>query len=97
MTFLGYMRVSKNDGSQTLDLQRDALKAAGVNEERLYQDMASGKRDDRPGLQACLKGVVSANPRNFRRLFLSNFFSRLLKYGVHLSIADLLFYKFLHC
>ena len=27
---IGYMRVSKNDGSQTLDLQRDALIAAGV-------------------------------------------------------------------
>jgi DNA invertase Pin-like site-specific DNA recombinase len=61
MTFLGYMRVSKNDGSQTLDLQRDALKAAGVSEERLYQDMASGKRDDRPGLQACLKALQPQN------------------------------------
>jgi hypothetical protein len=27
---IGYMRVSKADGSQTLDLQRDALVAAGV-------------------------------------------------------------------
>ena len=27
---IGYMRVSKADGSQTLDLQRDALLAAGV-------------------------------------------------------------------
>jgi DNA invertase Pin-like site-specific DNA recombinase len=27
---LGYMRVSKADGSQVLDLQRDALIAAGV-------------------------------------------------------------------
>jgi hypothetical protein len=26
---IGYMRVSKADGSQTLDLQRDALLAAG--------------------------------------------------------------------
>jgi DNA invertase Pin-like site-specific DNA recombinase len=61
MTFLGYMRVSKNDGSQTLDLQRDALKAAGVSEDRLYQDFASGKRDDRPGLQACLKALQPQN------------------------------------
>jgi hypothetical protein len=28
---IGYMRVSKNDGSQTLDLQKDALRAAGVD------------------------------------------------------------------
>jgi hypothetical protein len=27
---VGYMRVSKTDGSQTLELQRDALLAAGV-------------------------------------------------------------------
>jgi hypothetical protein len=27
---LGYMRVSKADGSQVLDVQRDALLAAGV-------------------------------------------------------------------
>ena len=27
---IGYMRVSKADGSQVLDLQRDALAAAGV-------------------------------------------------------------------
>ncbi len=35
---IGYMRVSKNDGSQTLDLQRDALIASGVDENRLYHD-----------------------------------------------------------
>ncbi|MGO9976365.1 MAG: recombinase family protein, partial [Solirubrobacteraceae bacterium] len=27
---VGYMRVSKTDGTQTVDLQRDALLAAGV-------------------------------------------------------------------
>lgn len=61
MTLIGYMRVSKNDGSQALDLQRDALQAAGVNDERLYQDFASGKQDDRPGLQACLKALQPQN------------------------------------
>src|SRR5215217_7472237 len=54
---LGYMRVSKADGSQVLDLQRDALLASGVEEAHLYQDQASGKRDDRPGLTACLKAL----------------------------------------
>ena len=33
---LGYMRVSKADGSQALDLQRDALLAAGVRPHHLY-------------------------------------------------------------
>ena len=54
---VGYMRVSKADGSQALDLQRDAMLAVGVETERLYQDYASGKRDDRPGLEACLKAL----------------------------------------
>jgi len=43
---IGYMRVSKADGSQTTDPQRDALLEAGVNEEQLYQDRASRKKDD---------------------------------------------------
>jgi DNA invertase Pin-like site-specific DNA recombinase len=54
---IGYMRVSKADGSQTLDLQRDALVGAGVPERNLYSDMASGKLDDRPGLEACVKAL----------------------------------------
>ena len=54
---IGYMRVSKADGSQVLDLQRDALISAGVKRSHLYQDQASGKRDDRPGLEACLKSL----------------------------------------
>jgi DNA invertase Pin-like site-specific DNA recombinase len=53
------MRVSKTDGSQVLDLQRDALLGAGVAEGHLYEDRASGKNDDRPGLTACLKALRS--------------------------------------
>jgi DNA invertase Pin-like site-specific DNA recombinase len=51
------MRVSKADGSQVLDLQRDALVAAGVAERNIYSDTASGKSDDRPGLDGCLKAL----------------------------------------
>jgi DNA invertase Pin-like site-specific DNA recombinase len=54
---IGYMRVSKTDGSQVLDLQRDALLGAGVQSGHLYEDKACGKRDDRPGLTACLKAL----------------------------------------
>ena len=54
---IGYMRVSKADGSQVVDLQRDALVAAGVLPGHLYEDLASGRRDDRPGLAACLKAL----------------------------------------
>lgn len=48
--FIGYMRVSTTD--QNLDLQRDALAKAGV--ERVFEDKASGARDDRPGLADAL-------------------------------------------
>ena len=54
---IGYMRISKADGSQAVDLQRDALLAAGIEPDQLYQDLASGKRDDRPGLAAALKAL----------------------------------------
>lgn len=54
---VGYMRVSKADGSQVSDLQRDALLASGLDASHLYEDAASGKRDDRPGLAACLKAL----------------------------------------
>src|SRR5215831_5188865 len=54
---IGYIRVSKSDGTQTLDLQRDALLAAGVAPEWLYADRASGRKDDRPGLATCLQAL----------------------------------------
>jgi len=55
--FIGYARVSKADGSQVHDLQRDALAHAGVEANDIYEDSASGKKDDRPGLTACLKAL----------------------------------------
>ncbi|TFD90811.1 recombinase family protein [Cryobacterium lactosi] len=54
---VGYMRVSKADGSQSTDLQRDALLLAGVDADHLYEDHASGRKDDRPQLAACLKAL----------------------------------------
>ena len=58
---IGYMRVSKADGSQATDLQRDALIAVGVDPAHLYEDQASGKREDRPGLASCLKALRSGD------------------------------------
>src|SRR4051794_18366743 len=52
---VGYMRVSLADDRQSVDLQRDALVAAGVDDRHLYSDKASGARDDRPELKACLE------------------------------------------
>ena len=54
---IGYARVSKADGSQSLDLQNDALNAADVPDGQIYSDQASGKKDDRPGLETCLKAL----------------------------------------
>jgi DNA invertase Pin-like site-specific DNA recombinase len=58
---IGYIRVSKSDGSQVLDLQQDALIEAGVKAKRIYKDLASGRKDDRPGLRACLKALQLGN------------------------------------
>jgi hypothetical protein len=58
---IGYMRVSKSDGSQILDLQKDTLLAAVVAPDRIYKDLASGRKDDRPGLRACLKALQPGN------------------------------------
>jgi DNA invertase Pin-like site-specific DNA recombinase len=58
---IGYARVSKSDGSQVLDLQRDALAEAGVEAGRIYEDLASGRKDDRPGLTTCLKALQPGN------------------------------------
>lgn len=58
---IGYMRVSKSDGSQTTDLQKDALLQAGVDPEQIFEDQASGKASDRPGLSACLRALRAAD------------------------------------
>src|SRR6202453_5038751 len=46
---VGYMRVSTDSDRQVLDLQRDALLAAGVDERHLFEDHVSGSRSDRAG------------------------------------------------
>jgi DNA invertase Pin-like site-specific DNA recombinase len=52
---LGYVRVSTKE--QKFDLQQDALRAAGVLDRYCYQDVASGAKQARPGLAACLKAL----------------------------------------
>ena len=54
---VGYIRVSKSDGSQVLDLQRDTLINAGIHPDQIYEDRASGKKEQRPGLESCVKAL----------------------------------------
>lgn len=58
---IGYMRVSSIDDRQNVNLQRDALIAAGVDERHLHSDKASGARDNRPGLKTCLADLRSGD------------------------------------
>ena len=58
---IGCARVSKADGSQLLDLQRDALMRDDVEAERIYEDEASERKDHRPSLEACLKTLQPGN------------------------------------
>lgn len=54
---VGYMRVSSDSDRQTTDLQRDALLTAGVDARHLFEDRASGAKDDRQGLAKALAFV----------------------------------------
>ena len=54
---IGYARVSTDD--QNLDLQRDALRLAGV--ESIYEETASGKSAGRLELEHCLKALRSGD------------------------------------
>jgi DNA invertase Pin-like site-specific DNA recombinase len=91
---IGYMRVSKSNGSQTVDLQRDALIAAGVDPAQIYEDRASGRLDARPGLDVTLKALRTGDTlvvwkldrlgRNLRHLV--NTVHDLTKHGVGFKV-----------
>ena len=57
LMLVGYMRVSSESDRQITDLQRDALLAVGVDGRHLFEDHASGAKDDRPGLTQALSFV----------------------------------------
>ncbi|MCX8517904.1 MAG: recombinase family protein [Rhodoferax sp.] len=58
---IGYMRVSSDSDRQSTDLQRDALLDAGVDARHLFEDQASGMKDDRPGLVRALEFVCAGD------------------------------------
>ncbi len=49
---IGYARVSTNE--QNLDLQRDALRKAGVSAKNIFTDTITGTKEERPGLAQAL-------------------------------------------
>jgi DNA invertase Pin-like site-specific DNA recombinase len=61
---IGYARVSTDD--QLLDLQMDALEAAGC--EKIYKEQASGKSANRQELENCLKAMRSGDVLTVWRL-----------------------------
>lgn len=56
---IGYMRVSSEGERQFTNLQRDALLQAGVDTRHIFEDKASGAKDNRKGLQECLNFLKS--------------------------------------
>ena len=55
MALVGYARVSTED--QSLDLQTDALKAAGVKRDNLHVEKVSGASAKRPALDYAIKDL----------------------------------------
>lgn len=53
--FIGYARVSSPGDRQSLDLQLDALKTAGVDPRHIFIDRVTGTKNHRPGLAKCLE------------------------------------------
>ena len=58
---IGYMRVSSDSDRQSTDLQRDALLKVGVDARNIFEDHASGAKDDRTGLGEALEYVNSGD------------------------------------
>jgi DNA invertase Pin-like site-specific DNA recombinase len=52
---VGYARISTED--QKLDLQMDALKRAGIEDDRIYTEQVSGVKTRRPQLSECIKSL----------------------------------------
>ncbi len=58
---VGYMRVSTTGDRQVMDLQRDALLGAGVDERHLFEDRVTGSRSNRAGLAKALAFIKAGD------------------------------------
>ena len=59
---VGYMRVSKTDGSQTVELQRDALLAAGIDAAHHYDDPPPDAATIAPASRPASRRSATATP-----------------------------------
>jgi DNA invertase Pin-like site-specific DNA recombinase len=51
---IGYVRVSSEGDKQNTDMQIDALISVGVDRRNIFEDRASGAKDDRVGLKEAM-------------------------------------------
>jgi DNA invertase Pin-like site-specific DNA recombinase len=56
---IGYARVSTK--SQELELQIDALRKAGCDKSKIFVDIVSGSKTERPGLEKCLAALTAGD------------------------------------
>ncbi len=91
---IGYARVSKSDGSQSVELQVDALVQYGLEETNIYSEYISGAKSNRPVFEQCLRSlrkgdtlVVWKLDRLGRSLKdLVNIVSGLADHGIHFKV-----------
>jgi DNA invertase Pin-like site-specific DNA recombinase len=65
---IGYVGASRADDSQVLELQHETLLGAGIPAIHHYGDHATGRCDDRAGLEACLKALRKGDTLVIRKL-----------------------------
>ena len=91
---IGYARVSKANGEQTIDLQVDALVAEGVTKTKIYYDAMSGASRNRPYFKSCMKALregdtlvlYSLDRMGRSQIDLLKILNELQIIGVHLKI-----------
>lgn len=58
---IGYIRATHAEGQDCLDLQQQAMLAAGVEGSRIFSDMIARKGDACPGLFSCMKALQAGD------------------------------------
>jgi DNA invertase Pin-like site-specific DNA recombinase len=87
---IGYARVSTEE--QNLNMQIDALLAAGCLKENIFTDTSSGAKAERPGLDACIEALKQGDTLVVWRLDrLGRSMSHLVKFVEELRLKKIAF------